>query len=108
MDPTNQLLVLAFRGTKDFDNWVANLEYSLTDLDLCYCCQAHGGWWTAWQSAEGNITSQIKSAQSTYPDYKLVVTGHSLGGALAALGGSALRNAGFTLDLVSGLNSTHE
>lgn len=104
-DDTNKLIVLAFRGTQDFDNWVANLEYDLTDVDFCDGCQAHGGWWQAWMSGADDISREVDAAQADNADYKLVVTGHSLGGALAALGGSALRSSGYSLDLVSTLTS---
>jgi triacylglycerol lipase len=55
----------------------------------------------AWKAVSVALTAQVASAVSAYPSYTLVLTGHSLGGALAALGGTALRNAGYSLELVS-------
>lgn len=100
-DSTNQLVVLSFRGSSDISNWEANLDFKLTDVDLCDGCQAHNGFWDSWNTVSDEVTSQIDSAMSDNSGYKLVVTGHSLGGALAALAGTALRNSGHTLDLVS-------
>jgi alpha-beta hydrolase superfamily lysophospholipase len=59
------------------------------------------GWLESWETVADSITAQVESALQTYPGYTLVVTGHSLGGAIAAIGATALRNAGYTLDLVS-------
>lgn len=44
---------------------------------------------------------QIQSAVAYHPGYRLVFTGHSYGGALATLGVTAMRNARYTIDLVS-------
>lgn len=100
MDKTNELIVLSFRGSSSFDNWIANIDFVKTDVDLCDGCEAHSGFWEAWGSVADSVTSQIDSALSTYSGYKLVITGHSLGAALATLGGVVLRNSGHTLDLV--------
>jgi triacylglycerol lipase len=95
---------LSFRGSTDISNWVANLDFVFNDdSGLCTGCDVHSGFWKAWETVADDVTAKIDSAQSTYPGYQLVVTGHSLGGALAALAGTALRNAGYTLDLVGGL-----
>ncbi|KAJ5649215.1 Lipase class 3 [Penicillium longicatenatum] len=100
VDETNDLIVLSFRGSTDISNWVANLDFVFNDdSGLCTGCDVHSGFWKAWETVADDVTAKIDSAQSTYPGYQLVVTGHSLGGALAALAGTALRNAGYTLDL---------
>lgn len=41
----------------------------------------------------------IKKAQAEYPSYKVIATGHSLGGALAILAAGVLRSQGITIDL---------
>lgn len=43
----------------------------------------------------------IMAAADDYPDYTLVLTGHSLGAAIATLAASNLRNEGYTAALVS-------
>ncbi|KAJ5919557.1 hypothetical protein N7454_009392 [Penicillium verhagenii] len=100
VDETNDLIVLSFRGSTDISNWIANLDFVFNDdSGLCSGCDVHSGFWSAWLTVADAVTAKIDSAQGSYPDYKLVLTGHSLGAALAALAGTALRNAGYTLDL---------
>jgi len=41
----------------------------------------------------------ITQARAEHPDYKIVATGHSLGGALASLAAGVLRSQGVTVDL---------
>lgn len=94
--------MLSFRGSTDISNWIANLDFVFDDdTGLCTGCDVHSGFWKAWESVADDVTAELDSALSTYSDYQLVVTGHSLGAALAALAGTALRNAGYSLDLVS-------
>lgn len=47
------------------------------------------------------LLPKVEEALRANPDYRIVLTGHSLGGALATLGAVTLRNAGHTVDLVS-------
>lgn len=102
VDNTNQLVVLSFRGSHTISNWIANLDFDQTDASsLCSGCQAHSGFLKAWEAVADDLTSRVASATAANPSYRLVLTGHSFGGAVAALGGTALRNAGYTLDLVS-------
>lgn len=45
------------------------------------------------------MLAAIKKAQAQYPSFKVVATGHSLGGALASLAAGVLRSQGTTVDL---------
>ncbi|KAL4956506.1 Alpha/Beta hydrolase protein [Aspergillus filifer] len=99
-DTTNQLLVLSFRGSRTIDTWVANLDFGLEAVDdLCAGCEAHGGFWKAWNVVAESLTSGLDAALATYPDYTIVFTGHSFGGALATLGATHLRKAGYAIEL---------
>jgi predicted lipase len=47
------------------------------------------------------VNSVVAKATTMYPSYKIVTAGHSLGGAIAALVGTQLRNKGHIVDIVS-------
>jgi hypothetical protein len=106
-DQTNKLLVLSFRGSRTLSTWIANLDFGLTDSSLCSDCEVHGGFWKAWETVADDVTAKIKTALTTYSGYTLVLTGHSFGAAVATLGGTVLRNAGYKLELVS-VTTKHE
>ena len=52
--------------------------------------KVHYGFLTAYNSVASNIISTVSSELAAHPGYSLVSTGHSLGGALASLGGVSL------------------
>jgi predicted lipase len=99
IDNTNKLVVTSFRGSSSVDNWITNLEFGFVDTDLCPGCTAHEGFWQSWLDARDDILAAIKNSSATNPTYKLVVTGHSLGGAIASLATAQLRNDGYDVGL---------
>ncbi|KAE8353429.1 Alpha/Beta hydrolase protein [Aspergillus coremiiformis] len=100
VDETNKLIVLSFRGSSDLSNWIADLTFILTDdSNLCAGCEVHDGFWQAWSHIADTITPTVQSALSKYPDYTLVMTGHSYGAALAAIAATVFRNAGHSVEL---------
>lgn len=104
VDKTNKLLVVSFRGSRTLDTWIANLNFGFTDASsICSDCEAHSGFLESWEVIADDLTSKIEAAQTTYPGYTLVMTGHSFGGALATLGGTVLRNAKYEPNVVSTL-----
>lgn len=100
LDPTNQLIVVAFRGTHSFANWLTNLKFRKVDTKLCPGCTAHRGFWQSWLDSRAAVLDSIKTLAAANPTYQLVVTGHSLGGAIATLATAELRIVhGYKVDL---------
>lgn len=81
-------------------NWIADISTALIPSSLCSGCEVHQGFWDDYQTVASTLKTQIDTAQKSYPGYALVVTGHSLGGALAMLCGTDLHNQGYTLTIV--------
>ncbi|KAH6633249.1 Alpha/Beta hydrolase protein [Boeremia exigua] len=98
-DTTNKLIVLSFRGSRSVRNWITNLSFPVASTSICTNCSSSIGFWQSWLEAQTNVVAAIKKAQAQYPTFKVVATGHSLGGALASLAASVLRNQGITVDL---------
>lgn len=98
-DTTNKLIVLSFRGSKSVRNWLANLDFPVTKTTICPDCDASTGFWTSWLEAQTNVLAAIATAQKQFPDFKVVATGHSLGGALASLAAGVMRSQNITVDL---------
>ncbi|KAH8697777.1 Alpha/Beta hydrolase protein [Talaromyces proteolyticus] len=99
-DDSRKLFILSFRGSKTISNWLTNLDFTLTDASsLCDGCEAHKGFLEAWQSVSEKIESELSAAIAENKDYGIVVTGHSLGAALATLAAVELRNQGDKVDL---------
>ena len=70
--------------------------------NICTLCTAHSGFLDSWNSAKPQIQAAIASARQSFPAYKIVATGHSLGGAVATLAAADLRqDLGYDVSLVS-------
>ena len=95
----NPRIIVAFRGTYSVSNTIVDLstvpqEYSAypgetdgSDAPRCVNCTVHSGFSQSWNVTSSTITAYVAEAVAVYHDYKLVLVGHSLGGAVAALAG---------------------
>ncbi|KAI8354197.1 lipase [Blakeslea trispora] len=86
----DKTIYLGFRGSKTASNWVTNLNTVLTDYTAVSGTKVHQGFYNAAKSAINSYFPVIQSQLNSYPSYKVVVTGHSLGGALATFAGMEL------------------
>lgn len=56
--------------------------------------QVHSGFQGAYEALSDDVSSKIESELSAHPDYSLTVTGHSLGGGIAAISTAAFTGLG--------------
>jgi hypothetical protein len=76
---SQKAIYVVFRGSESIKNWITNLDAVLTSYPLCTGCEVHKGFYTAEQSCFPDVLNQVKSLKEKFPDYSVVVTGHSLG-----------------------------
>jgi len=93
-------IIVSYRGTSDVQSFFQNFEFIQSPFFDNNNAKVHSGFLKTYKSTRDEITKLIKKLVSENPTYKVVVTGHSLGGALGVFQ---------TLDLVGtpGLNSSN-
>ena len=99
VDRTRDLTVLAFRGSRSIRNWLADVDFVPVPTDICPGCTAHQGFWDSWQEARSGILDALVKTAKQYPSSKVVVVGHSLGGAIADFAAAEIRKQGINVDL---------
>eukprot|EP01062_Namystynia_karyoxenos_P037985 TRINITY_DN2761_c0_g1_i1.p1 TRINITY_DN2761_c0_g1~~TRINITY_DN2761_c0_g1_i1.p1 ORF type:complete len:387 (+),score=102.20 TRINITY_DN2761_c0_g1_i1:84-1163(+) len=81
-------IVIAFRGTSatDIKNWILNVKFLPVSVPwLPVQLQVHRGFLEAYESVRAVVLQGLQKAQAMCPSCEIHVTGHSLGGAQAAL-----------------------
>jgi hypothetical protein len=97
----NQHIVLVFRGSQQAADWGTNFKFRMKQFAILETKQeeaiptgeVHRGFQGAWESIQPWVISKLKAWWE--PDTQFWVTGHSLGGALAALAATSLEYQGF-------------
>lgn len=82
--------VIAFRGTQgnSIQNWISDLFYKRLDLHYPDMpgAMVHHGFYSAYHNTtmRSAVLNALKRAKKVYGNVSIIVTGHSLGGALAS------------------------
>lgn len=98
VDTVREEIVVAFRGSSDLRNWIADLDFIQVSCDYTDDCYVHDGFKESWEEVSEYCFEYVEQAFTSYPNYTLVVTGHSLGAAVGTLAVVELRNLGYVND----------
>lgn len=100
VDDVNQVIVLSYRGSASLGNWIGNVNLGFNAFMPCKNCQVHAGFLSSWNDSKDQVKAALTQAKSANPNYAIVYTGHSLGGAITTLAAAELRQQGFPGALV--------
>lgn len=101
LDTARTEIVVSVRGSANVRNWLSNLDFNFEDSSLVSRGRVHDGFDRAWNEMRSGVTATIRAAMRAHPGYRVVATGHSLGGAVATLGAAQLRKDGIPVDIYS-------
>ena len=100
-DVTRKLIVVAFRGSISINNWLADTIILPVSVDFCDGCKAFAGAWLFYKEIREKIVNAVTAAKKANPDYRIIITGHSIGAGITAFAAAEFRKKGWGTDMVS-------
>ncbi|KAL7625674.1 hypothetical protein AAE478_004895 [Parahypoxylon ruwenzoriense] len=91
-DDTNKVIVVSFQGSTSIRNWITDFEFIQVPCDLVDGCLIHLGFKTAYDEIEEELLAALATARGAHPNYRIIFTGHSLGGAVATVAAGYVRS----------------
>lgn len=83
--------MLSIRGTTNFRNALTDIQFFTACDDVVPGGKVHAGFLNAWKEIADAARTFLANARNQYSDYKVVITGHSLGAGVATVAAAHLR-----------------
>lgn len=96
--------MVSFRGSRNVRNWLADLDAALPNAVLAGApadVRVHRGFLHTWVFLRDDVVRAVAALRERHPHYAVLVTGHSLGGAVAVLCAVHLAGAGLLATVVT-------
>lgn len=93
VDSTKELII-SYRGSSSLQDFITDFAFFPVAYNGCTGCEAHVGFYTAWQGIQNQSMAALDNSVKAYPDYQITIVGHSLGGALVSLAYAGLVSSG--------------
>lgn len=112
VDYAKEIIIVTFRSSTTNQDWFSDFNILQVDYEPisktqyqklidkgiikeCENCKIHRGFNKFTESLSEAFLDKIESILKNFPNFQIVITGHSLGGALASIAGIELRLRGF-------------
>ncbi|KAF7969395.1 hypothetical protein HWV62_27450 [Athelia sp. TMB] len=95
-DDTRKEIIVSLRGTSSLGDFITDAElllenYRSPGVTPPSGVSAHSGFLNAWNSVAVGVISAVKAQVAAHPNYAIVTSGHSLGGALSSLAAVSMK-----------------
>ncbi|KAK6454792.1 triacylglycerol lipase precursor [Scheffersomyces xylosifermentans] len=111
VDHDTERILLVFRGTASTRDWFSDMDFKLVPYKplvysgkftkeskkfvACDDCKVHRGFYNFLKKNCGGVLNKVSAVKKAHPTYQLVLSGHSLGAALALLSGIEFNLMGY-------------
>lgn len=107
-DDNARELILSLPGTSSAQDFVTDFAFipmNQTTAMGCTNCRVHSGFYVAWRSIADEVADALADLRAANPGYSTIITGHSLGGALASLAYVDLKAGGVPIEIAYTMGS---
>jgi len=89
------IIAISFKGTQrtSLKNWIENLKLVRSAREMsCAGCAVHSGFVELWDSVSAPLVADVRRLLEAHPRARIVITGHSMGGAVAVVAAYVLQH----------------